>query len=122
MDVDIFRGVTLTPTISLNRDDYRPNLHRGRAQLLQGGLCRRGACLAHYSWHQVPGVLYERSPQPADHVGWTERAPFPVTAYYNAEVADVVNTFITGVTCEVIPNALDVAATYTCSYSSNTQP
>ena len=48
--------------------------------------------------------------------------PFPVNAYYNAEVADVVNTFIAGVTWEVVPRALDVAVTYSYAASSNTQP
>ena len=121
--IDLFRGVTVTPTFSAKDDDYRldPTKEVG---LRYYKSVSAGVELA---WLITPGTRFlvsytkDRRNQLITSAGGNV-APFPATAYYNAEVADLVHTYIAGVTWEAIPSALDVAVTYSYVSTSNTQP
>jgi MtrB/PioB family decaheme-associated outer membrane protein len=123
LEVEVFRGVTVTPTFSLKRDDYRldPTTEVGL------NYYKARSAGVELAWLVTPGTrllvsyINDRRNQLITSAGQS-LPPFPVNAYYNAEVADVVNTYMAGITCEVIPSALDVAVTYSYVTTSNTQP
>jgi hypothetical protein len=48
--------------------------------------------------------------------------PFAPTAYYKADVSDRVNTYIVALDQTLIPNKLDIRASYTLAHADNTQP
>jgi hypothetical protein len=121
--VDIFRNVTLTPTVSIRDDDYRLN-PATEVGLQSDKAISAGVELA---WVASPDTKFimsymqDRQQQTITSAGQSE-PPFPANAYYTANVRDTVHTYLAGMTHAVIPNKLDVSLAYSYVAANNSQP
>ena len=121
--VDVLHNVTVTPTVSFREDRYlldpatEVGLQSDRA--ISGGV--ELAWIASSDTKFVVSYMQDRQEQLISSAGQSV-APFPPAAYYTANVADTVNTYLVGVTHAVIPEKLDVTMTYSYVSAKNSQP
>jgi hypothetical protein len=121
--LDIVPGVTLTPTAGFKNDNY------GFDPLTQEGLnysrsnyygLELNQVINHDTVVLLSGMTEYRS-QLISSAG-TSAPPFPAASLYHADVKDRVTTFMAAVNHTLIPDKLDLRASYTIALSSNDQP
>src|SRR4051794_38893220 len=121
--VDVLHNVTVTPTVSFREDRYLLN------PATEVGLQTDRAISAgvELAWIASPdtkfGVSYmqDHQQQLIPSAGQSP-PPSPPAAYYTANVADTVNTYLVGVTHALIPEKLDLTLAYSYVWAKNSQP
>jgi MtrB/PioB family decaheme-associated outer membrane protein len=121
--VDVFRNVTLTPTVSIRDDNYLLN------PATEVGLNSDKAISAgvELAWMMSPDTKFIMSymqdrQQQVITSAQQSVPPFPANQYYTANVKDTVHTYLAGATHAVIPNKLDVSLAYSYVTANNSQP
>jgi MtrB/PioB family decaheme-associated outer membrane protein len=121
--IDVLRGVTITPVFGFRQDEYLLN------QATEVGLTRdrsktmgiEAGWLVDANTRFLVSYMNEPRSQVITSAGQSV-PPFPTTAYYTADVRDRVNTYVVALDQTLIPNKLDVRASYTLANADNTQP
>jgi hypothetical protein len=123
VDVDVIRGLTVSPVFGMKNDDYHLNL-----------LTEEGAESDH-AWNTGMDVSYVFSPDTNILVSYlyehhdqiiadssNSPPPFTPATLSVTDVQDVVNTVTVVMNHAVIPNKLDVKVGYAVSLSTDSQP
>lgn len=123
VSIDVLRGVTITPVFGFRQDEYLLNaatevgLTRDRSRTM--GI--EAGWLMDANTRFLVSYMNEPRSQVITSAGQNV-PPFPTTAYYTADVTDRVNTYLVALDQTLIPNKLDVRASYTLVNADNNQP
>jgi MtrB/PioB family decaheme-associated outer membrane protein len=122
VDIDVFDGVTVTPTLGLRNDDFKINnlTEEGMKQdhSLDAGV--EASYLMGPDTRFLFSYMHEHHSQIIKSAGNT--FPFTPATLYEANVTDRVNTFIASVDHALIPDQLNMQLRYTLSNAVDSQP
>ena len=123
VSIDVFRGFTLTPVFGFRDDEYLldPTREVGLTRDRSRTMGIEAGWLVDPNTRVLVSYMNEPRSQVITSAGQNV-PPFPANAYYSADVRDRVNTYVVALDQTLIPNKLDVRASYTLSHADNTQP
>jgi hypothetical protein len=120
--IDLLRGLTVTPTIGYQNDDYR--IGAQEAGLTRSTGARAGVEVA-YAFDPYTTFLFSyMAEEYRQNLKYTNVTPplMSTANVYHADVHDTVHTFMGAANWAAIPNKLDLRLTYTLSLSKDSQP
>jgi MtrB/PioB family decaheme-associated outer membrane protein len=123
VDIDVLRGVTLSPTLGYQEDDY--SISATELGLTRSQSIKAGVELAYVISPGATILLSYMNEQYRQNLQYTTATALgAVTAAntWHADVRDNVNTFMVAANWAAIPDKLDFRASFTLSLSTDSQP